>query len=819
MPSAPAPPSSVRRLRFAFVALVLGGFLAVVLLPSRVTTALGLATNGVWFVDTYAILASGEAWQAGQDPAQPNPLDLYGRPHSYSSWWFLLNRAGLTRDDNALVGGVVASLLLLGAVWWLRPQTSGQLLTGLLALLSPIVLLAFNRANNDLVLFGLLVIGLGCLRDATPWRVAILGATVVLATGLKFFPIVAAGAMLVLAPPRLRWTALIVTGAAAGLVLWSQWEWFRRAVFPVPEGVYLFGAAAWWRELGLKGWGLGLVTAISLWVGAVWVNRRGGCRGLADAAEPLAPRVGFVVGALMLVGCWLAGISYAYRWIFGLLLLPWLWRREADTSARLTLGLLLLCLWMDGLFCLATNLLIGPMPRPRLRAMQHLWQLGTQPVAWALMVMLSAWGWELVLTRLRESSLAWRWTLAAPRRWLLSGLLLGWLACTVSDQLRLKLGLPNSETWFLDSYAVLAASDAHRDGLDAAAAGHYDPLGRPHSYSDWWYVLGAIGFTRDDNFLVGLSWVLAAVVTIGLAVRPRDGRELLWSLAVLLSPGVFLGLNRANNDLVVFTLLGLGLLALQREHWGWHAVAAALVALATGLKFYPVVAGLALGWHHLRAGRPRTALASAALVGLALLAVWPQMVRGQFPVAATVHVWGARIWPGDLGLGPAETHLFLALGLGLGVVLAWRRAFRSILPDAARRDHETAFALGALLLVACFVAGSNHGYRWIFAVWLGPWLLERARSEGLPRLERRAAGLTWWLLPVVLWLDGVLCLLVNTGGLSVPGMDYTVLQHGWRLLTQPVHWLLMVLLGGALAGLAVSAWTSVRRLNAERTRA
>ena len=790
------------RVRFAFLVLAAFGLLLFALLPARVTGKLGLTDHGVWFLDTHAILASSDAVQAGLDPTRPNPLDVYGRPHSYSSWWFGLGAMGLTRDDTPLVGGVVTGMFLLAAGFWLNPRRGVEALLGVLAVLSPVVLLAFNRANNDLVVFALLAAGLLGLRDGAPWRVAVFGVAVVVATGLKFYPVIAAVALLTVGPVRLRRAGLGLTLGAAALVLWSQWDWLQRAVIPVPTGVYLFGAGVWWRELGLTGWGPPVITGLLLWLGAAGLVRAGWCRGLADSGdEPTAGRAGFAAGAVLLLGCWLAGISYAYRWVFALLLLPWLWRRlrTGDRAARVTAGMLFTCLWLDGLFCLGTNLFIGAMPLARLQAIQHHWQLVTQPVVWGLMLLLAGWLWELLLARWRELPVPGFRPPGSPRALWLLLLALGWMTYVQSDRLREACGLPNSETWFLDSYAVLAASDAHRAGLDAAAAGPFDPLGRPHRYSDWWYGLGRLGLTRDDNFIFGLACVVAAVAAVAATVRPAGWRAAVWALLVLLSPGVFLGFNRANNDLVVFALLGGALVALREDRAWRHAVAAVAVALATALKFYPVVAVVALVIHHLRAGRGRTALASVALAGLALLAVWPQMTRGRFPVEVSVHVWGARIWPQDLGLGTAGTVGLIAVGAAVAIALAFGRPAGDRRPlTPVEEESGAAFLLAATVLVACFLAGSNYGYRWIFAIWLGPWLLARWDDSRRPGWQRRAVGLAWILVPLVLWLDGLLCLLVNTGGLVAAGLDYAGLQFKWRLLTQPFHWLLLVLLAGWL---------------------
>lgn len=783
------------RWRLLFLAAVVAGWLALALLPPRLTAKFGLGDNGVWFLDTYSILATGEAVQAGMDPSQPNPLDVYGRPHSYSSWWFVTGKLGLTRAHNPAVGGVVVGLFAVALACYLKPRTGRQALAALLAVLSPVALLAFNRANNDLVVLALLLAGLAALGRDTPLRAILYSLAVVLATGLKFYPVLAGAALLALGPSRWRGWLLAGTGLACVAVLASQWEWFRRAVIPVSDGVYLFGAGLWWREFGITGWSPVALTLVLVGLGARWLVARGWCHGLGGSDGSPGDRAGFVAGAVLLTGCWFAGISFAYRWVFGLLLLPWLWRLGSDRSARVTGLLLLICLWLDGLFCLGTNLLIGPMPLDRLRGLQHGFQLATQPLVAALMLLLAGWLVHLLQVRagewLQGRLRPWR----ATPGWFLLFLVLGWMIYVQSDRLRPAVGLANSETWFLDSYAVLAASDAHRAGFDAAVDGHLDPLGRPHRYSDWWYLLGPLGFTREDNFLFGALCVVAAVAALAATVRPRSWPLIGWSLLVLLSPGVFLGLNRANNDLVVFALLGLALALLRADRPWRHALAAVAVALAAGLKFYPVVVALPLFWHHARAGRTKTAWASAALVGAALLSVWPQMARGRFPVEVSVHVWGAGIWPQDLGLGSGFMAALLAIGFGAALFVA-RRQPGAVSPAA---DDELPMMVASTLLLACFVAGMNYGYRWTFAIWLGPWLLRASGADMAPGPLRLAARAAWILVPLVLWLDGLLCLAFNYGGLAVAGLDQAGLQHAWRLLTQPVHWLLMLALACLLA--------------------
>lgn len=99
----------------------------------------------------------------------------------------------------------------------------------------------------------------------------------------------------------------------------------------------------------------------------------------------------FTVGALILAGCFLAGTSFAYRWIFALWLCPWLWSLRVHGRhpilAKAALGLLLLNVWLDGLYCLVLNLWIQYLPP----LLPTIWRYATQPLNWILIALLAGW--------------------------------------------------------------------------------------------------------------------------------------------------------------------------------------------------------------------------------------------------------------------------------------------------------------------------------------------------------------------------------------------------------------------------------------------
>lgn len=406
------PPDPGRRFqpRLLFVLLITAGLLVVVLSPGGLNRKLGLIDYGIWFLDSYAVLASNDAVQAGLDPDQHNPLDVFERPHSYSDWWFVLGRLGLTRADNFVLGGSWVAAFLLATFVVVRLRDNREAVWHACILLSPPVLLAINRANNDLVIFVLLVIAGFVLRRAAAWRLGVALGMIALATGLKFYPVVAVAVFLLVRPPcRLlaisAWAALVLV-----VVLADIWNTLGRGVFAMPVNVYTLGAPIIFKDLGWEGHGA-LVAGILLLTGAAaWLALSRRTSGLAEPVADLSGRLFFVLGAVVLVACFLSGISHAYRWIFALMVAPWLWE-EARTPgspsvrrrmARVTGWLMMVALWMDGLFCLWVNLFFAPVPAVILNHWQFIWRMCTQPLVWLLMALLAGWLLELLLSTWRE---------------------------------------------------------------------------------------------------------------------------------------------------------------------------------------------------------------------------------------------------------------------------------------------------------------------------------------------------------------------------------------------------------------------------------
>ncbi|HVU25124.1 MAG TPA: hypothetical protein VHE13_13440 [Opitutus sp.] len=353
----------------------------------------GVNHYGVWFLDSFAVLASNDAVTRGLDPYAPNPLDYFHRPHVYSHWWLGLRHLGLTRADNLGVGLALVGAFFAAAVARLRPREPRQFFYYLAALCAPGVLLAVNRANNDLAIFAALALLVPCLRSRHRVARFFAPALVAFAAGLKYYP---AAAVLLLAGGRDRRETPRLLLFGLGLLLLVALDVGGDVVHfvqPVTkaEGLMTFSASTSFEALGLSaraatlaGAALGAAVFVWAWLAQPFAGWRTG----GDESDWLH----FTLGAVLLTGCFFTSTNFAYRWIFALWLLPLLWSlpgaddapRGARRTARVALILLPLVLWIDAVFSM---LLLGNVGKATadtiVRWAGIAFQL-EQPLVWAL---------------------------------------------------------------------------------------------------------------------------------------------------------------------------------------------------------------------------------------------------------------------------------------------------------------------------------------------------------------------------------------------------------------------------------------------------
>ena len=355
--------------RLVLVAVPLAAFFAVAILYAAHSTAIYEAMR-LWgislpvdypFLDLRYIFAGVECWAKGVNVYLSNPCDPLGRPHAYSPLW--LRFGFLPGQEWTNVAGLIVDGLFVLSLAVLPPlRRPRELLILLLAILSPPVVFALQRANVDVIIFLIVLVAAWLHIRSLPLRVA--GYAAVLLAGLlKFYPLI----VLVMAArerPKIGAAVLAIVGAALSAFVAYFHAELGAAAVNIPTGSYLVG-----DMFGAKNLPNGLVLVFSLqkmsWIRlliaavlaalcAKWILVISQWAPLLRAATELPPfDVALLLsGAAIIAGCFFTGQSVGYRGVYLLLLLPGLfalWRQPRDRRVQRFAGamtfLVLFLMW------------------------------------------------------------------------------------------------------------------------------------------------------------------------------------------------------------------------------------------------------------------------------------------------------------------------------------------------------------------------------------------------------------------------------------------------------------------------------------------
>jgi hypothetical protein len=328
---------------------------------------LGVDSAPTLFYDARNVAAAADCWSMGYDPLVENPCDPAARVMIYPRVWVLLHFVGVTQSRTLLFGAIVVGLFI-GSLLLLVGRVSlaeGVVLA--VAVTSPAVMFAVERANMDLVLFVLFVLAVvawGARERVTP---ALSPALILTAAIAKLYAIVALPAYAFTGDRRARWVVPAGIGVMIVYLLLTLQDF--RTVMGAPEGglLYSYGARILigdlyhrfspgdWRYGNLLAQAIAVVPVLLVSTGTwIWARRR-----LASpaASERSSTRLlAFHLGAFTYLGTFVARRSGDYRLVFLLLTLPLLleWAAGAGSSlrtgvARAGLVAVIAALWVGAL--------------------------------------------------------------------------------------------------------------------------------------------------------------------------------------------------------------------------------------------------------------------------------------------------------------------------------------------------------------------------------------------------------------------------------------------------------------------------------------
>lgn len=317
---------------------------------------------------------------------------------------------------------------------------------------------------------------------------------------------------------------------------------------------------------------------------------------------------------------------------------------------------------------------------------------------------------------------------------------------------------------FVDWEYIAAGIRCWNNNIDVYIEDPCDVGDRPHAYSPLW--LRAVFIPTDTIWTmpIGISIVLAFMSSLFWFIKPANWPELIVFVLACTSTMVVFALERGNVDVILFIMLVVAGV-LSTGSLASRILSYFLILLAGLLKFYPLIVLLTA----LRE-RPRTFLAIAAAVGLIVVGFF---YRFRSELAAALKntpsggyasdLFGAVNLPFNaaghalrLFPGLEQFAWFTMLPYTILAILIIVTSFQAI--QLARSgnlvaifaktpDRDVMFlTIGAALIVGCFFAGQNVGYRGVYLIFIVAGLVAMRRVAD-PRTRR--ATLTPALIIVI----------------------------------------------------------------------
>jgi hypothetical protein len=343
------------------------------------------------------------------------------------------------------------------------------------------------------------------------------------------------------------------------------------------------------------------------------------------------------------------------------------------------------------------------------------------------------------------------------RKWpvLLALLLAAFLLVMFKHSLWHCMGFIHMKPIFFDTHSFLSASDCNQLGYDVFIENPCDAGRRVQKYSRLWFLIGYTGLTMEDNNIVGgLTVIIFLLLSVGI-LAPKNLREFILSAMLLLSPSITLAVERANRDLDLFVMLGLGVYLLGSRSRMFNTISYFLFFLATVLKFYPVAS---FGVFIRKIKDPKRfwllVLLTVVALGTFVWMTFPdfEILRKTVPRPQR-NAFGASLLFGFLEGGWKILCIIVLLG---SLSLLFRLFYSNRTSGSTiqtRRFSTTFFLVGSLTLLFCFCVITNYDYRAVFFVFTLPYFFDLLASENTAAFTIRLINVFFVLLAVMVWAE------------------------------------------------------------------
>ncbi|MGJ8638927.1 MAG: hypothetical protein ACSHYA_06000 [Opitutaceae bacterium] len=290
---------------------------------------------------------------------------------------------------------------------------------------------------------------------------------------------------------------------------------------------------------------------------------------------------------------------------------------------------------------------------------------------------------------------------------------------------------------FLDMRGRLAAMEGFKYGLDIYNKPNpFDPYGRISTKPSYPLHLSKLGFNLDHAIPLGVLTVLTFFALTVISIKPENWIQTLYGIVLICSPPVLLGIERANDDLVLYCLLWPIPWLLSSKHKTFGLLASTvLIILITPVKYYPFALFVLLLY------KPLSIKTTSLLFLAGLLAVGGYtlytleeflFLRSRMPNPASIYSFGSKHIFEFLHISK-PLAAFLRIGLLTAIISICLYLVFKGKKAATPQDpiKERFFLWGSTMFAFCFILIGNWDYRVIFCLPCIPYLWSTLKNHSI----------------------------------------------------------------------------------------
>ncbi len=239
-------------------------------------------------------------------------------------------------------------------------------------------------------------------------------------------------------------------------------------------------------------------------------------------------------------------------------------------------------------------------------------------------------------------------------------------------------------------------------------------------------IIVALGLREAHTTIIGVIMISLFLLSLIYSMNYYGKLTAIILIIVTFSPATMLGIERANNDLLIFAIVALTIILSRLS----GLLASCTILLSATLKLFPIFSILIFLRYQKSKFVIYSILVSIIFVGYLYVNLddLPQIFSST-QKGVTVFSYGSRSYSLDVELLVAMLPCFIVLIINAVFFLTAK--YHDLSQDHLASYNLDAFRVGAGIYIGTFFLGNNWSYRLIFVIFTIPFLIECLKKPPL----------------------------------------------------------------------------------------